>query len=200
MKQQKLLSVSEHFYSIQGEGANTGVPAYFVRLTGCNVRCPWCDSPETWSGRKGASMSAAEIAAAVAESGAVNVVITGGEPLLHDLSELTEILSCSGKKILLETSGTVPFSGVFDWVCISPKKILPPLEENYALAQELKVVIADESDFLWAEECASKVNGDCRLFLQPEWNSMTVPLVVEYIKSHPHWRLSLQTHKFINVR
>ena len=200
MEEEKQLSVSELFYSIQGEGANTGIPAFFIRLTGCNVRCPWCDSPETWSGRKGELMGSARISEMVAESGAVNVVITGGEPLLHDLSELTGELRRIGINILLETSGTVPFSGVFDWVCVSPKKAMPPLDENYGLADELKVIISDESDFIWAEECSAKVKEDCKLFLQPEWNSMAVPLVVEYIKRHSEWRLSLQTHKFINVR
>lgn len=200
MEEEKQLSVSELFYSIQGEGANTGIPAFFIRLTGCNVRCPWCDSPETWSGRKGELMGSARISETVAESGAVNVVITGGEPLLHDLSELTGELRRIGMNILLETSGTVPFSGIFDWVCVSPKKAMPPLDENYGLADELKVIISDESDFIWAEECSAKVKEDCKLFLQPEWNSMAVPLVVEYIKRHPKWRLSLQTHKYINVR
>ena len=197
----RALPVTEHFYTVQGEGCNTGTAAYFVRLAGCNVCCPWCDSKNSWTAEEAVPMSPEEILETVRSSGAETVVITGGEPLMHDLDELCRVLKTSGLHLFLETSGSSPKSGEFDWICVSPKRNRLPLEENYRAADELKVVVGGEEDFEWAEMNASKVRRECVLFLQPEWGSLdrSLPLIVEYVKRHPEWRISLQTHKFMNI-
>lgn len=193
--------VAELFHTLQGEGANAGTAAVFVRLGGCSNGCPWCDSEEAQTTRNCKWMTAGEIAESVAAFGARTAVITGGEPLLRCLDGLTAALRECGVKVFLETSGSAPLSGRFDWICLSPKRFAPPLEELFGAADELKVVVCDERDFDYAEECARKVRSECRLFLQPEWGgrSRTVPATVDYVKSHPQWRLSLQTHKFIDI-
>ena len=195
------LPVAEHFYTIQGEGGNTGTAAYFIRLAGCDVGCPWCDAKESWVSHRHPLVEVDTLVGYVKSTPARAVVITGGEPLMHPLDNLTEALSAAGLAVFLETSGTHPFSGRFDWVCLSPKEHKPPLDEAISRADELKVVICKEDDFARAEECARRVGSQTRLFLQPEWSvrHSVTPLVVDYVKAHPQWRIGLQTHKFINI-
>lgn len=196
-----LLPLVEEFYTIQGEGRNTGMAAYFIRLGGCNVRCQWCDSAATWHAGDFPLTEAEQIASHAAESGARCAVITGGEPLLHKLDILTEALHRHGLTTCIETSGTHSLSGRLDWICLSPKRHMPPLQEVFSAANELKVVVGSDIDLKWAEECAGHVAANCLLYLQPEWNRMkeAINVIVEYVKAHPQWRLSLQTHKFINI-
>lgn len=195
------LPVVEEFYSLQGEGANAGIAAWFIRLGGCDVCCPWCDTAYSWHADEGSFAEAEDIAARAAASGAATAVITGGEPAMHPLEQLTGRLHEHGLRILLETSGAHVPRGEFDWVCLSPKSHRPPVAEALAMADELKVVAGCEEDLRWAEECASKVPEGCLLFLQPEWGrrSEAVPMITEYVKAHPRWRVSLQLHKFLNI-
>jgi organic radical activating enzyme len=196
----------EHFYTIQGEGFHQGKAAYFIRLGGCDVGCVWCDVKESWDASLHPQFSVDEIVK-MAESGAspekenLIVVITGGEPLMHDLTGLTSRLKQQGFHTNIETSGSHPLSGYWDWICLSPKKFKAPLPEVITAANELKVVIFNKSDFAWAEKYAALVGEDCLLYLQPEWSkaSEMMPLMVEYIKQHPRWRISLQIHKYMNV-
>lgn len=195
------LPVVERFYTLQGEGFHSGKPAFFIRIAGCDVGCPWCDSKESWSAENVQETDAESLAAEAAASGAKAVVVTGGEPLLHNLDGLCALLGRTGAEIYLETSGSAPPSGSFDWICLSPKRRKAPLPEMLAIADELKVVIGETGDFAWAEENAAKVKPGCRLYLQPEWNRMQriMPEIVEYAKRHPEWSVSLQTHKFMNI-
>ena len=195
------LPLAEDFYTIQGEGYQTGMAAYFIRLAGCDAGCPWCDAKYTWHAGRYPVSAVEEIIGRAAASGAPCAVITGGEPLLHPLVPLTEGLKANGLKVLLETSGTHPLQGRFDWICLSPKRQAPPLEEVFRAADELKVVIGNAEDLLWAEQCAARAGGSCRLYLQPEWNRFAeaVRLITEYVKAHPQWRVSLQTHKFMDI-
>ncbi len=196
----------EHFYTIQGEGFHQGKAAYFIRLGGCDVGCVWCDVKESWDASRHPIFSVDEIVN-MAETGSpperddVIVVITGGEPLMHDLNELTARLKQQGFHTNIETSGSHPLSGHWDWICLSPKKFKAPLPAVIAAAHELKVVIFNQSDFAWAEKYAALVSKDCLLYLQPEWSkaAIMIPLMVEYIKQHPRWRISLQIHKYMNV-
>ena len=195
--------ITEHFPSLQGEGVNAGKPAYFLRLGGCNVRCAFCDSKKSWDEHSGKSVSALEMVEWVKTSGLENVVITGGEPLLHNLDELCKVLrqQIPNVSLCLETSGTATFSGDFDWVCLSPKEHCLPLTENYLKADELKVVIAHPDAFAFAETQARQVNLNCKLFLQAEWSiqkSITEP-IINYILKYPKWRLSVQLHKFLGI-
>jgi 7-carboxy-7-deazaguanine synthase len=203
------LPVMEHFYTLQGEGFHQGRAAYFVRLGGCDVGCVWCDVKDSWDAAAHPKKTVEEIVSLVIENGASLklgrkgglVVITGGEPLMHDLTELTNSLKEKGFETNIETSGAHPLSGTWDWVCLSPKKFKAPLPEVVPFANELKVVIFNQSDFLWAEQFAAMVVPQCKLFLQPEWDraSIVTPLIIEYIKENPQWELSLQIHKYINV-
>jgi 7-carboxy-7-deazaguanine synthase len=198
---EKILPVMEAFYTIQGEGIHTGRAAYFIRLAGCDVGCHWCDVKESWDRNIHPSLSIDAIVDEAGKSPARLAVITGGEPLMHDLSELTAKLHFNGFEINIETSGSHPLSGNFDWICLSPKKFKAPLDEVYKVADELKVIVFNKSDFKWAEEQALKVNAECSLLLQPEWSNYDkmLPLMIEYIKSNPRWRMSLQTHKWMNI-
>lgn len=191
----------EHFYTIQGEGANTGKAAYFIRIGGCDVGCVWCDVKESWDANLHPTHSVEEMVEWVSASGTPNVVITGGEPAMYDLAPLTQAMDTLGVAKLIETSGAHPLTGTWDWVCLSPKKFKQPVPEIYAHAHELKVVIYNKHDFEWAEAHAAKVNSNCQLFLQPEWSKKDAmhDLIVEYVKSHPKWRISLQTHKYLNI-
>ncbi len=203
------LPVMEHFYTLQGEGFYQGKAAYFVRLGGCDVGCVWCDVKESWDADKHPQMAISEIINQVALHSAPNqqgregtiVVITGGEPLMHDLTELTKQLKANGYRTHMETSGSSPLSGSWDWITLSPKKFKAPLHENLQHAHELKVVVFNKSDFQWAEQYAAQVSHQCRLYLQPEWTkaSKITPLIIDYIKENPKWQLSLQIHKYINV-
>ncbi len=199
----------EHFYTLQGEGYHQGRAAYFIRLGGCDVGCVWCDVKDSWNASAHPQKKVEEIVSFVLENTPAPftsgkrglVVITGGEPLMHDLTALTVLLKENGYETNIETSGSHPLSGNWDWICLSPKKFKAPLPELIPFANELKVVIFNQSDFLWAEKYAALVSPLCKLYLQPEWEQApkVTPLIIEYIKEHPQWELSLQIHKYINV-
>lgn len=209
------LPVMESFYTLQGEGFYQGHAAYFIRLGGCDVGCVWCDVKDSWDATKHPNYSVDEIIAKMNSDIAdetVNrinqnntakpiVVITGGEPLMHNLDALTKALHNQGYKTNIETSGSHPLSGAWDWICLSPKKFKAPLPELVPQAHELKVVIFHKSDFEWAEQYAAQAAPHCKLYLQPEWDkaAQVTPLIINYIKEHPQWELSLQLHKYINV-
>ena len=198
---QSLLPVMEHFYTIQGEGFYQGRAAYFIRLGGCDVGCVWCDVKESWDASKHPQYTIEEIVAFVTDANAKLAVITGGEPLLHNLDELTTALQLKGIQTNIETSGSSPLSGSWDWICVSPKKFKAPLAEVVTRAHELKVVIFNKSDFEWAEQHAALCHSDCKLFLQPEWDksAQMLPLIIDYVKAHPQWEISLQVHKYMNI-
>jgi organic radical activating enzyme len=191
----------EMFYTIQGEGHHTGRAAVFVRTSGCEVGCVWCDVKESWNIDAKQYKSVLSIIEEIANYKTDFVVITGGEPLVHDLSILTQSLKGKGYEIAIETSGTELKTGTIDWYCFSPKKFKKPLDEAYSLANELKIIINHPSDFNWAEKHAKKVNSNCLLYLQPEWEKQErfLPLIIEYVKNNPKWKISLQTHKFMNI-
>lgn len=195
------LPLVEDFYTIQGEGYNTGKAAYFIRLGGCDVGCKWCDAKFTWNAALFPPVSVEEIAARAVACKAHSIVITGGEPLMYPLEMLTGMLKREGLEVFLETSGTHSVRGYFDWICLSPKKQMPPLREVCHMADELKVIIESAEDFLWAEQCASNVGSKCRLYLQPEWSRYAdvIGEIVEYAKANPQWSVSLQTHKFMHI-
>ncbi len=195
------LPLVEDFYTIQGEGFHTGKPAYFIRLGGCDVGCAWCDAKYTWNPRLYPPTDIDVVVERAEACAAQSIVITGGEPLMYPLGALTAKLRERGLKIFLETSGSHPFSGVFDWVCLSPKRKQPPLEEAFARADELKVIVESEADFEWAESNAAKVGAECMLYLQPEWSvsERMMPSIVEYAKSNPRWNISIQSHKFMRI-
>lgn len=191
----------EHFYTIQGEGYHQGRAAYFIRLGGCDVGCVWCDVKDSWPMDTHPRMTVEELVSAVTATPARLVVITGGEPLMHNLDALTEALQAAGLETNIETSGAHPLSGHWNWICLSPKKFKAPLPEILPRANELKVVIYHPSDFAWAEQYAAQTAAGCRLYLQPEWDraATVTPLIVDYIKQHPQWELSVQVHKYIQV-
>ena len=195
------LPVMEHFYTIQGEGNHQGRAAYFIRLGGCDVGCVWCDVKDSWDASKHPLMSVESLLEIVKATPAKLVVITGGEPLMHNLSALTAALKNAGLETNIETSGSHPLSGQWDWICLSPKKFKAPLDSVTPFANELKVVIFNASDFEWAEKYAAQVGQHCKLYLQPEWDkaALVTPMIIDYIKAHPQWQLSLQIHKYINV-
>ena len=199
------LPVMEAFYTIQGEGFFQGRAAYFIRLAGCDVGCVWCDVKESWDASKHPMKSIEEIIAKANQDSPVSenrlAVVTGGEPLLHNLDELTSELKKNGFQTNIETSGSSPISGYWDWICLSPKKFKAPLTEVIDIANELKVVVFNKSDFDWAETYASQVPSNCKLYLQPEWDraQQVTPLIIDYIKQNPKWELSLQIHKYIHV-
>lgn len=195
------LPVMEHFYTLQGEGFHQGRAAYFIRLGGCDVGCVWCDVKESWEENKHPKYEIGSLKSEVRKTPAEIVVITGGEPLMHNLAALTKELQDAGLKTNIETSGAYPLSGSWDWICVSPKKFKAPLPEVVSKANELKVVVFNKSDFDWAEKYAAQVSPDCKLYLQPEWSkaSQITPFIIDYIKTNPKWELSLQIHKYINV-
>lgn len=203
------LPVMEHFYTLQGEGFHQGRAAYFIRLGGCDVGCVWCDVKDSWDANAHPKMTVDEIVDAVIQNSsptgrdrtAALVVITGGEPLMHNLDELTKALHANGFETNIETSGAHPLSGEWNWICLSPKKFKAPLPEVVPFANELKVVVFNQSDFDWAEKYAAQVSPSCKLYLQPEWDkaATVTPMIIDYIKQHPQWELSLQIHKYINV-
>lgn len=195
------LPLVEDFYTIQGEGFHSGKPAYFIRLGGCDVGCSWCDAKYTWNPLSHPLVATDEIVERAASFEAQAIVITGGEPLLYPLDYLTQRLHEHGLEIFLETSGSHPLSGEFDWICLSPKRKQPPLAEAFAVASELKVIVETEEDLRWAEECAAKVGERCMLYMQPEWSrsEQMTPTIVEYVKAHPQWNISIQIHKFMHI-
>ena len=195
------LPVMESFYTLQGEGFHQGSAAYFIRLSGCDVGCVWCDVKESWDIHKDDEKEITEIVTEALQYPSRIAVITGGEPLIHDCTALTEQLHASGFKTHIETSGAYTLTGTWDWVCLSPKKFKPPHPSVPQRADELKVVIFNKSDFAWAERYAELVSQDCKLYLQPEWSktALMTPLIIDYIKRNPKWQFSLQLHKYINV-
>jgi organic radical activating enzyme len=196
----EMLPLMEEFYTIQGEGSHTGRAAYFIRIGGCDVGCHWCDVKESWNALLHPPTNVEAIvdnAARFAET----VVVTGGEPLTWSMDALTARLKEKGLKVHIETSGAYPLSGTWDWICLSPKKTKLPVQEVYDKAHELKMIIHNKHDFIFAEEQAEKVNKDAVLFLQPEWSKkeQMTPLIVDYVMNNPKWRVSLQTHKYLNI-
>lgn len=195
------LPVMESFYTIQGEGFYQGHAAYFIRLAGCDVGCVWCDVKESWEADQHPKIEVSEIVSQAKKSGSKIAVVTGGEPALYDLSALTNELQAAGLKTNIETSGAYPLSGTWDWVCLSPKKFKAPHPSVFEKADELKIIIYNKSDFDWAEEHAAQVSSSCQLFLQPEWSreKEMIPLIIEYVKKNPQWKVSLQIHKYMNI-
>jgi 7-carboxy-7-deazaguanine synthase len=195
------LPVVEEFFSLQGEGFQTGKAAYFIRLGGCDIGCNWCDSRFSWNPDIHPVIETKTIINRVKQSGADSVVITGGEPLMWNLDILCNGLKKNNISTFLETSGAYPLSGKWDWICLSPKKNMPPVIENCKVADELKVIIQDKSDFEWAEKYNSMVSKTCKLFLQPEWSRFDdiIADIVDYVKKNPNWRISLQVHKYMHI-
>ena len=200
-EQGKLLPLMEDFYTIQGEGFNTGEAAYFIRLGGCDMGCWWCDVKESWDASVHPLTLTDDIIQKVMRYPARAAVVTGGEPVLYNLDYLCSELKKRNVRTFLETAGVRKLSGSWDWICLSPKKGSLPLQEYFQEAHEMKVIISQESDFKWAELNADKAHNGCHLYLQPEWSkhNQILPLIVNYVKAHPDWKISLQTHKFINI-
>jgi len=195
------LPLMESFYTIQGEGFHAGKAAYFIRLAGCDVGCSWCDVKESWNAGDYEEVDIRNILTSANNSKSRIAVITGGEPLMYDLDDLTIQLKMNGFNTHLETSGAYPVTGKWDWFCLSPKKFKPPLKKAFQRANELKVIVYNKHDFQWAESMAEKVENGCRLFLQPEWSKSDemLPQIISYVKNNPYWEISLQLHKFMDI-
>jgi len=192
--------VMEHFYTLQGEGYWSGTPAYFIRLAGCDVGCHWCDVKESWETENHPVLSVESLLLSVQATQAERVVITGGEPFMHNLSALTRILREAGYKLHCETSGTCMLSGDWDWVCFSPKKFKTPLPVWYQIAHELKIIVYQTHDLVWGLDQAELCTSDTVLFYQPEWNSpQRIAEMVEFVKQNPRWRISIQSHKYLQI-
>lgn len=196
-----VLPLMEHFYTIQGEGHYQGYAAYFLRLGGCEVGCVWCDVKESWDVNAHPKVGVDKMVEHVVATKSPIAVVTGGEPAMHDLTNLTSSLQAKGIRTHIETSGVYPLTGDWDWICFSPKKFKAPHPSVAPQAHELKVVIYHRSDFEWAEQHAANVSAECRLFLQPEWSKEKelLPLIIDYVKAHPKWRISLQVHKYMDI-
>jgi len=197
----RLLPIMEEFYTIQGEGYNTGKAAYFIRIGGCDVGCHWCDVKESWDANLHPLIAVEKIIENLSIHQAQSVVVTGGEPLIYNLDLLTGLLKEKKIQTFIETSGAYPLTGNWDWVCLSPKKTMAPLPDMYKSANELKIIVFNQHDFKWAEEQAEKVGKDCYLYLQPEWSKheQLLPQIIDYVKEHPKWMISLQTHKYMHI-
>ncbi|WP_044399328.1 7-carboxy-7-deazaguanine synthase QueE [Lacinutrix sp. Hel_I_90] len=200
VNQGKMLPLMEEFYTIQGEGFHKGTAAYFIRIGGCDVGCHWCDVKESWIADLHPP-TATEKIVANAKKYSDTIVVTGGEPLMWDMTELTRQLKAEGMQVHIETSGAYELSGTWDWICLSPKKMKLPTEGVYKKANELKTIIYNKDDFRFAEEEAAKVGPDCILYMQPEWSKRDamIPLIVDYVMANPKWKVSLQTHKYLNI-
>lgn len=197
----EILPLMEEFYTIQGEGFHTGRAAYFIRLAGCDVGCTWCDVKESWNAENHSLISVEQLVKNVKSSGADFCVITGGEPATYNLQLLTKVLVENNIQTAIETSGVYPVTGIWHWVCFSPKKFKTPDENIYQMANELKIIVFNKHDLEWARSQAEKVKSTCRLYLQPEWEKKEemLPLIIDFVKLNPQWKISLQTHKYINV-
>lgn len=197
----ELLPVIEEFYTVQGEGYNTGLAAYFLRVGGCDVGCKWCDTKFSWKKDLHTLTEIDEVVKRIVATGTKAVVVTGGEPTTYNLVYLTEQLKALNIETFIETSGAYPLTGEWDWICLSPKQQTPPQEDIYPRAHELKMIIWEPGNFDWAEEVAKKVSDDCILYLQPEWSKYEelIPSIVEYVKLNQQWRISLQAHKFMHI-
>ena len=200
VNQGKMLPLMEEFYTIQGEGFHKGTAAYFIRIGGCDVGCHWCDVKESWIAELHPP-TATEKIVANAKRYSDTIVVTGGEPLMWDMTELTRQLKAEGMQVHIETSGAYELSGTWDWICLSPKKMKLPTAGVYKKANELKTIIYNKDDFRFAEEEAAKVGPDCILYMQPEWSKRDtmIPLIVDYVMANPKWKVSLQTHKYLNI-
>jgi len=196
----EMLPLMEAFYTIQGEGFYTGKAAYFIRVGGCDVGCHWCDVKESWNAELHPATATNKIVEDI-HAKAKTVVVTGGEPLMWQMDLLTQLLQENNLKTHIETSGAYPLSGKWDWICLSPKKTKLPLPKIYTKANELKIIVSNNHDFKFAEEQAKKVNDNCELFLQPEWSKREImtPKIVDYVMQNPKWKISLQTHKYLNI-
>lgn len=197
----KRLPLVEEFYTIQGEGYHTGKAAYFIRIGGCDVGCSWCDTKYSWNPALHPPVDIDLIVQHATAHPASAVVVTGGEPLMANMGPLTDLLKARGIETFLETSGAYELTGTWDWICLSPKQNMPPVEEIYEKAHELKIIIAREEDYAWAEEQSECVSERCMLFLQPEWSAREkmLPGIIEYVKEHPRWSVSLQSHKYMHI-
>ena len=197
----EMLPLMEAFYTIQGEGYFSGKAAYFLRIGGCDVGCRWCDVKESWNADLHPPTTIADILKGIAEYPVDTVVITGGEPLMWKLDKLTTALKNKGLKIHLETSGAYPYSGDFDWVCMSPKKMQLPLPAIKSITSELKVIVNNKHDFIWAEEQREGLTADCKLHLQAEWSKREkiIPMIIDFVKENKDWTISLQSHKYMNI-
>ena len=200
LKEGSMLPLMEEFYTIQGEGFYKGTAAYFVRIGGCDVGCHWCDVKESWNADLHPPTRTDIIVDNALKYSDV-IVVTGGEPLIWDLTLLTDGLRAKGAKTHIETSGAYPLSGDWDWICLSPKKVKLPKSEVYKKANELKCIVYNRSDFKFAEKQAAQVSDDCILYLQPEWSKreQMIPYIVDYVMDNPKWKVSLQTHKYLNI-
>ena len=197
----EMLPLMEAFYTIQGEGYYSGKAAYFLRIGGCDVGCHWCDVKESWNADLHPPTSITDILKGIAQYPVDTVVITGGEPLMWNLDKLTAALKLEGLKVHLETSGAYPYSGDFDWVCMSPKKMQAPLPAIKPITSELKVIVNNKHDFIWAEEQREGLTPDCKLYLQAEWSKREkiIPMIIDFIKVNKDWTISLQSHKYMNI-
>ncbi len=195
------IPVLEEFYSIQGEGFNTGKASYFIRTGGCDLACSWCDSKESWDHTAHQYIDINEIIKRINKTSVNTVIVTGGEPLIYNFDEFCNKAKAAGLNTMIETCGAHNFSGKWDWICLSPKKHKPPKNVYFNFANELKVIIFDKEDFNWAEKCAKKVSESCLLYLQPEWSRFDVnaKMIVEYVKTNIKWNISIQTHKFLKI-
>ncbi len=200
LRKGEILPVMEAFYTLQGEGFYKGAGAYFIRLGGCDVGCHWCDVKESWEAEKHPILQVRDIVEEALKH-SKTIIITGGEPLMWNLDLLTKYLKEGGARIHIETSGAHPLSGDLDWICLSPKKLKLPKEEVFAKTNELKMIIYNNNDFLFAEQMAAKVSSDCLLYLQPEWSKRekVIPKIVDYVMAHPQWKASLQMHKYLEI-
>jgi len=200
-EQGKKLPLVEKFYTIQGEGFHTGKAAYFIRIGGCDIGCRWCDSKITWNADIHPLLAVDNLIDEIKDLPAKAIVVTGGEPSLYQLDYLTSQLKSKGFETFIETSGAHPLTGNWDWICLSPKRNQAPQPEIYKIANELKVIIYEEEDLIWAEKNAEKVNKDCKLYLQPEWSRHLewTPKIIDYVKNNPQWQISLQSHKFMRI-
>lgn len=195
-----MLPLMEEFYTIQGEGYHKGTASYFIRVGGCDVGCPWCDVKQSWDPGLHPLTSVDQIATKAAKY-SDTIIVTGGEPLTYNMQPLTDLLKANGLQTHIETCGAYPLTGIWDWICLSPKRAKLPVEEIYSEAHELKVIVFNKADFKFAEEQAEKVNDNCILYLQPEWSKRdkVIPLIVDYVMANPKWKVSLQTHKYLNI-
>tara|TARA_B100001769_G_scaffold259966_1_gene240192 strand:- start:384 stop:1013 length:630 start_codon:yes stop_codon:yes gene_type:complete len=195
------LPLMESFYTIQGEGYHKGSAAYFIRIGGCDIGCHWCDIKESWDVEKFPLVNVKSIVDKVKKN-SNKVVITGGEPLIYNMNPLTKKLKQLNISTHLETSGAYELTGYWDWICLSPKKNKLPINNIYSIANELKIIIYNKNDFLFAENLAKNTNPDCKLYLQPEWSKRekVMPLIVNYVLKNNHWKVSLQTHKYLNIQ
>ena len=196
-----MLPLMEGFYTIQGEGYYSGTAAYFLRIGGCDVGCHWCDVKESWDAEIHPPVLVSDILEDIKKYPVHTVVITGGEPLMWDLKKLTSILKKQGYRIHLETSGAYPYSGDFDWICLSPKKQKTPLDTIKLIANELKIIVNNKYDLLWAEKQRKGLHSSCKLYLQAEWSKreLVTPMIIDFVKANKHWTISLQSHKYMNI-